>query len=228
VIAPSKLFAALLPEQVVAYDAPISAEYAPDLFPEEVAEVARACKQRRLEFATERACARAALSRLGLPRAPLLTGPARVPAWSAKTVGSITHTKTFCASAVAMRESFLGIGIDAELSGGVTKDEWSHVLTAEELAWLGGQSVTRQSELATVIFSAKEAFFKCQFPMTREWLEFQDVHVRVSAQSYEVLPRRPLRIQQLFPASLVGAYRRDGDLVATAMAFAGRTGSGHP
>ena len=32
---------------------------------------------------------------------------------------------------------------------------------------------------ATLIFAAKEAFYKCQYPLTAEWLNFNDVTVEV-------------------------------------------------
>ena len=44
------------------------------LFPAEEAAIARAVPKRRSEFATGRACARAALAKLGLPPSPVHTG----------------------------------------------------------------------------------------------------------------------------------------------------------
>ena len=51
------------------------------LFPEEEAVVARAVGKRRREFSSGRACARAALARLGVPPAPLLPGLRGAPRW---------------------------------------------------------------------------------------------------------------------------------------------------
>jgi 4'-phosphopantetheinyl transferase EntD len=39
-----------------------------------------------------------------------------------------------------------------------------------------------------VIFSAKEAFYKCQYPVTARWLEFEDAHVELGRAPWS-LPR---------------------------------------
>jgi 4'-phosphopantetheinyl transferase EntD len=84
------------------------------LLPEEEVLVARAVGQRRAEFTTVRTCARIALGRLGLPPAPLLSGPKREPLWPAGVVGSITHCDGYRAAAVARASEVAAIGIDAE------------------------------------------------------------------------------------------------------------------
>ena len=61
-----------------------------------------------------RTCARIALGRLGLPPAPLLSGPKREPLWPDGVVGSITHCDGYRAVAVARADQLASIGIDAE------------------------------------------------------------------------------------------------------------------
>src|SRR5450631_452976 len=61
------------------------------LFPEEEALVSDASPSRRLEFLEGRACAHAALRRLGYDEAPILRGKARQPRWPSGFVGSISH-----------------------------------------------------------------------------------------------------------------------------------------
>ncbi|HEY7101617.1 MAG TPA: 4'-phosphopantetheinyl transferase, partial [Mycobacteriales bacterium] len=84
------------------------------LLPEEEVLVARAVGKRRAEFTTVRTCARIALGRLGLPPAPLLSGPKREPLWPDGVVGSITHCDGYRAVAVARADQLATIGIDAE------------------------------------------------------------------------------------------------------------------
>ena len=76
------MIASIVPAGVEVADAtgPLPGEA---LLPEEEVLVARAVGKRRAEFTTVRTCARIALGRLGLPPAPLLSGPKREPLWPA-------------------------------------------------------------------------------------------------------------------------------------------------
>ena len=40
--------------------------------------------------------------------------------------------------------------------------------------------------MACALFSAKESYFKCQFPLTRRWLEFKQVELRFGEGSFVV------------------------------------------
>jgi 4'-phosphopantetheinyl transferase EntD len=53
------------------------------LLPEEEAVIVTAVDKRRQEFATARACARAALAELALPLVPIVPGPRGAPQWPA-------------------------------------------------------------------------------------------------------------------------------------------------
>jgi hypothetical protein len=58
------------------------------LFPDEETVVANAVEKRRREFATARACARAALAKLGVPPVPIVPGHRGAPRWPQGVVGS--------------------------------------------------------------------------------------------------------------------------------------------
>jgi 4'-phosphopantetheinyl transferase EntD len=45
----------------------------------------------------------------------------------------------------------------------------------DEIAWLEALPEPDQAKGGVLIFAAKEAFYKCQYPLTREWLGFHDV-----------------------------------------------------
>lgn len=152
----------LFPASVVAleateamWDAPLSAE--------EARFVARAVPKRRREFQAGRACARAALGALGLAPAPIPVGPDRAPVWPEGTVGSITHTSGLCAVAVARREDFLGVGVDAERRGRVGPDLVGEVCTDPERRWLSETAAAADGP--TLIFSAKECLYKALHPL---------------------------------------------------------------
>jgi len=55
------------------------------------------------------------------------------------------------------------------------------ISTPSEIDWLESLPQLQQAMAATLIFSAKEAFYKCQYPLVRERLNFHDVTVEVLA-----------------------------------------------
>src|SRR5207245_11366486 len=113
----------------------------------------------RREFAAGRACARAALHRLGFPRGPLLSGADRAPIWPAGAVGSITHCPGYCAAAVARRRDVRALGIDAELNEPLPDGVAELVCTETELTWTA-MSAPRGTHWQALIFSAKESVYK--------------------------------------------------------------------
>jgi len=149
------------------------------LFPEELPLVASAVAKRRLEFGRGRQCARAALRRLGLSDVPLLSGEQREPLWPAGVVGSITHTHGLCLAAVAWQSSYAGVGIDVEPAAPLERAIAERIATEAEMNALGSLSPLLAARL---IFSAKEAFYKCQFYRTRQFLGFFDVSVELEPQ----------------------------------------------
>jgi hypothetical protein len=100
------MFAELLPPdvEVAMYDPSM----AHDVHCDELRLMASAVPRRRAEFAAGRACARAALRRLGINGWPLLVGSKREPLWPAGVVGSITHTDGLVAAAVSRRPHLPG------------------------------------------------------------------------------------------------------------------------
>ena len=148
------------------------------LFPEELPLVASAVEKRRLEFARGRQCARAALRRLGLEARPLLTGTQREPLWPTGIVGSITHTTALCVAAVAWQRSYAGVGIDVEPAAPLLLAVAERIATEAEMSALDSMPPLLAARL---IFSAKEAFYKCQFYRTRQFLGFFDVAIALES-----------------------------------------------
>jgi 4'-phosphopantetheinyl transferase EntD len=176
--------------------------------------------KRLMEFAAGRMCARRALRELGYDGVTLLANADRTPRWPAGSVGSITHTDGYCAAVVGDAARFRGVGVDAELVGRVTVDTWRLLFTSvdlEQLAAAGGAG--ERARLATIIFSAKEAFYKCQYALTGAWVDFHDVAVRVEpagpdSGTFTVQETHPIPVlDELVP--LTGRYEIDGDIVVT-------------
>jgi 4'-phosphopantetheinyl transferase EntD len=162
----------------VAY-AELSAEGAIEpLFAEEAAYVARAVDKRKREFALGRTCARRALSALGIAAQPLIANADRSVRWPSEAWGSVTHTEGFCAAVAVLRTHLRGIGIDAEMRGRVQEKLWSHVASAREIAWFRAATSEREAaERATLLFSAKEAFYKAQFCVSATFVGFHEVEL---------------------------------------------------
>lgn len=172
----SATFASLFPLGVVATElrAPGDASL---LWPEEAAGVANAVPKRIQEFAAGRLCARRALKEFGITNFPVRVAHDRQPLWPASLTGSITHTAGLCAAVVAERTRMMALGVDTEVAGAAKAELWSTICTPAELAWLDTLPRADHAAAVTLIFSAKEAFYKCQYPLVGEWLNFHDLCV---------------------------------------------------
>jgi 4'-phosphopantetheinyl transferase EntD len=172
-------------EQGVVLDCGVPSELAPGaaLYPEEERAVERAVDKRRQEYAATRVLARRAFAALGFAPYPVLNRHDRSPVWPEGLVGSLTHTDGFCAVAVARSGTHRALGIDAELAERVGADLFPRVLTPRELEFLAAFEVERQQRLATLLFSAKESFYKCQHAVTGRFLGFRDVELDVDLSS---------------------------------------------
>jgi 4'-phosphopantetheinyl transferase EntD len=78
---------------------------------------------------------------------------------------------------VAERSKLRAVGMDSETVGDVTRDIWPTICGASEADWISSLPAAAQDAAVTLIFSAKEAFYKCQYPLTHEWLNFHDLIV---------------------------------------------------
>lgn len=150
-----------------------------ELFPEELDYLKRAVAKRRFEFGTARVCARQALAALGLPPTPLLPGPDRAPRWPEGIVGSMAHTDNLCVVVVAPASEVGALGIDVEKVRALEPRLARDLVTPREAAFLERQPKSRYDELLILHFSAKEAYYKCQYARTGEFLGFHDVELDV-------------------------------------------------
>jgi 4'-phosphopantetheinyl transferase EntD len=148
------------------------------LFPCEQAVIANAVEKRRREFATARACARAALAKLGLPPVPIVPGVRGAPQWPPGVVGSITHCAGYRASAVARDRDVITVGLDAEPHDKLPDGILGAVASHGEQARLATLAAARPDVCwDRMLFSAKESVYKAWFPLTGRWLNFEDAAV---------------------------------------------------
>lgn len=178
----------ILPSEVAAAEA-FSDRFDGELFPEEEAVIAQAVRRRRQEFTSGRACARAALARLGLPPVPILPGERGAPQWPPGVTGSITHCEGYRAAAVARVGDVVTLGVDAEPDQPLPEGVLGMISSTAERVRLGKLGQPRQQVQAIVagqpacwdrvLFSAKESVYKAWFPVARRWLDFEQADVTI-------------------------------------------------
>ena len=183
----TELLASLLPACCGCAVQAVQATSVSSLFPDEAASVVNAVPKRQLEFAAGRVAARRALAMIGAPAVSIPVTPDRAPRWPGGIVGSITHAQDLAVAVVSSNRTITSIGVDLERSGAVSAELWNTVFRPEEHVTLRALSETEQTSWAALAFSAKETFFKYQFPLTGQWLDFQEARVSpVQPQQFKI------------------------------------------
>ncbi|MGW0762994.1 4'-phosphopantetheinyl transferase family protein [Streptomyces sp. NPDC002814] len=196
----------LLPASVVVVETYGSDEPAP-LYPEEEAVVARAVDKRRREFATVRACARRAMEKLGVPPQAVLPGERGAPGWPAGLVGSMTHCEGYHAAALVRATDLASVGIDAEPHGPLPEGVLAAVSLPTEMPRLSGLAALHPDiHWDRLLFSAKESVYKAWFPLTRQWLDFTEADIEISAHPGDRLGGT-FRAELLVPGPLIDGRR---------------------
>lgn len=157
----------------------IGAEGAPDcaLAPEEARAMARAVPARRAEFAAGRHAAREAMQRLGQAAQPVPMRPDRSPHWPEGLRGSISHEAGLAVA--ALRLGGAAFGIDIAPAAPLDRDLHDEIAIPGEL----DQPVPGfdRGMIARLVFSAKEAAYKAQFPESGLVLGFEAMRVEITA-----------------------------------------------
>lgn len=189
------------------------------LLPEEAACVTRAVEKRRREFAAGRAMARRLLGALGWPSdVPLLPGARREPCWPAGVLGTISHTDTWATVAVARASECEILGVDVERDAPLKDEVAERICNADELAWI--RDVARDPETrgrwAKLVFSAKEAAYKAQYPHSQTFLGFDAMGITFDPEAETFVARfrvdaPPFAVGE----SWTGRFRCAGALLAT-------------
>jgi len=143
--------------------------------PAEAALVAGAAERRRDEFLAGRACARSCLDELGYGDAPVLRGERGMPLWPEGAIGSISHSGTIAMAVAAPSGTVRSLGIDVEQQRAVTDELQDLLFRPEERSRLALMPQDERRAAATLMFSAKEAFYKAQFPIGRAFVDYREV-----------------------------------------------------
>jgi len=157
----SKPFGDTLPKHIAFYMDALEKLNDP-LYEEEKEGIERMVPKRLHEYAAGRSAARRAIQMLGRPPCAIPRGNNRAPIWPHGLKGSISHSSKLAAAVVSESLYYQSLGIDVEYSDRLTPELWKSVLTKREIANLEKLAPTIAIQTATLIFSAKEAFFKSQ------------------------------------------------------------------
>ena len=150
------------------------------LHPDEIPGTEGMIEKRLREFTLGRACARRALARLGIEDFALRNGSDRAPIWPEGVVGTLTHCRELCAVAVARRGPVVGLGLDAESLRALGAGIEERVTTAADRAHLAAlPAAPHPGGWPLLVFSAKEAFYKCYYPLAGTFLGFQDAEIEI-------------------------------------------------
>lgn len=141
--------------------------------------IARSVTKRQCEFYFGRLCAREALRHLGAGAADVHIGAGREPVWPTGLVGSISHTHKSATAVAASGRRCAGIGIDLELL--VRPDLVDGILPTVagkgEVAVVSSAATCDTALALTLIFSAKEAFFKASYGAVKYFFDFSAASV---------------------------------------------------
>ncbi|WP_276361366.1 4'-phosphopantetheinyl transferase superfamily protein [Daejeonella sp. H1SJ63] len=150
------------------------------LYPDEEPFIAGTAAKRQIDFSTGRFCARKALEKFGLGNAIILMKEDKQAAWPEGFSGSISHSKYMTGAVAAKNSDIISVGLDIETIGGIEAEMWDILFTNSEQEFLRSLSEADQKTYTTLLFSAKESFYKFQFPLTARFLEFNDVEIKIA------------------------------------------------
>ncbi len=116
----------------------------------------------------------------------------RSPSWPQGFVGSISHSRMWCLAVAAKLTSYQSIGVDTEM---IVPQVTSNSLKADigrETEWNLLTDAGLEMPFAfTTLFSAKEAFYKCIYPLHKKFVDFLDVFAyRIEPEVYCKIPKQ--------------------------------------
>lgn len=149
------------------------------LLPPERATLPRMVAKRRQEFTAGRLAARAAMRAMGLGAQPVLMGEDRAPVWPQGIVGSISHNDSSCLAVVARNSDVAALGLDIEENQPLPEGVSNKICRAEELHWLQTPAARTVENAETLIFSAKECAYKCQYPISKTIFGFDTLSIEI-------------------------------------------------
>lgn len=144
-----------------------------DLNRDALRDSASAKAKRQIEFASGRRCCESLLKRFGNTE-QVWVNEDRSPAWPSGFVGSISHSKNWTWATVGRQSQLVSVGIDTEpvISTKTRNQIIFEIATENELESYKGSRLT-PDQIFSVVFSAKESFYKCCYPIVQQYFGFE-------------------------------------------------------
>jgi 4'-phosphopantetheinyl transferase EntD len=167
------------PAVSVGFACPGSADPA-QLMPEERAGLCEMVPKRQREYAAGRVAVRMATFAAGAAPFAVPSGADRAPLWPRGVVGSITHSSDACLAVISRDGPFASVGIDLE------RERPLHASVTDAIIFDADRDANPAAQRALgtrfgiVVFSAKEAAYKCQFPLTGSLFDFDAMSICLS------------------------------------------------
>ena len=164
--------------------------------------------KRQREFLCGRYYAHQILDSIGYSGFAISKDEKGCPAWPDGIRGSISHTNDYCVVAIAADESLSSVGIDLEESGRMKQSLWGRLFTKSEISQLKSiDQPIEQMRQAAIMFSAKEAFYKYDYPLHRRQYDFTDVEVTLAGVPHQLRlnitgPGQPTELTGYFVSGL--------------------------
>ena len=119
---------------------------------------------RKNEFRAGRSIAKEAANFLGIKLLSISKDDNGCPLWPAPIVGSISHKAGFCGALLGKSDTYSSIGLDIEFVEHLEENVWKTFTSPYELEQATVCNM-EASLFANILFSVKEAFFKCLYPL---------------------------------------------------------------
>jgi len=139
----------------------------------------------RCRAAAARLAARELLSEAGFPGWSMPRRRGKAPVWPPGLVGSLSHSNSYAAAALARREEFAGVGVDIEPAKPLPEELIEMVIAPGEARPSGAEDL-----VGRVLFCAKEASYKAVFALDGQFLEHHDIVVDLNAGIAETVSGR--------------------------------------
>lgn len=137
--------------------------------------------RRAAEFSAGRFAARQAMLLAGQSPVALPQGADRAPVWPAGLVGSISHSDRACIAAVSTARAGLGLDIEPNVT---LPDELAVIIRCEGDRVSGWQG---RADPALLLFCAKEAAFKAQYPLSRQILGPEMLRIALQGETLQAV-----------------------------------------
>jgi 4'-phosphopantetheinyl transferase EntD len=126
----------------------------------------------RRQSGAARIVARELLLAAGFGARPIPRTSSGPPDWPSGIVGSLAHDDEIAVAAIARADRYAGIGIDVEPALPLPLELVERVATLAERRRYAARVLESR-----ILFAAKEAIYKAQYPRDGAFLDFQDIEV---------------------------------------------------